>query len=381
MHLPEVLPDETLYSLLARIAIVNGMADHLNVFSKLFGHVRPTSIVNVSKGIGRFCDLTLGVYGSLDTIRSNLTVLPLLQHLNVFPNHAGSHKLVWLDGRKFDHSGNKRHEWRECTECRYEDELTLGFSYWHRSHQLPTTYYCAIHGVPLKRSTILGRRLHDRFWLPHELNAQSDAPDSATIIPDVAMALATIGQDALNDRDVPFHPNVIRDTFYGAIKDRFLLTRGGKIRWKECLSDFYNLGLEECTATIPEALIRQLLVGLDMPKATLAIQYYVLLVYWLFGTWQYFKECCKWVALINYPGDRFARNIDASVYADNYQHLQESFRKICIDFIRTNPTATRADFLNLEYKSFRWLLRNDAVWLDATLPMPLRANAQVDLFS
>lgn len=378
LHLPEKLPDETLYSLLARIAIVNGMEDHLNVFSKLFGQLRPTSIISVSNGMNKFCDLTHGAYGSLDMIRSDLTVFPLLQHLNVDSNTTLRSR-VWLDARKFDHSGNTRHEWRVCSQCRNEEKLAIGFSYWHRSHQLPTTYYCASHGVPLRSYNIIGKQLHDRFWLPLELYSNSDTPDSTTIMPKAAIALAIIGRDALNDRDEPFSADVIRNTFYGSIRDRNLLTRTGKIRWKECLNDFYNLGLGNCNATIPSNLIRQLLEGLDMSKTTLALQNYILLVYWLFGTWQYFKECCKWVATM---GDcRFDSNVNAMASAGEYSYLQESYRKICLDFIQTNPTATRADFLNQQYKSFRWLLRNDAVWLDAILPTPSRVNFQIDLFS
>lgn len=385
LHLPKSLSDETLYSLLARIAAVNGVADHLQFFRELLGQHQQTSIIGFSNGLSELSERTCGIYGSFEMIRSELTIFPVLQHLNVFtyPLFRGrSSKMIWLDGRKFDYSGNTRYEWRECPECRNKDELDLGFSYWRRSHQLPTTYCCATHGAPLRRLVILGRRLHDRFWLPHELDAQSDSAGSDSIDPEVAMALAIIGRDALNDQDQPFHPKVIRDTFYEAIKDRNLLTRVGKIRLKESLSDFNcSMRLEGSGATIPEAMIRQLLFELNISKGTVAIQHYVLFVYWLFGTWKYFKECCKWVASMSYPDNWFDCGNEDPLSTGNMQNLQENNRKICINFILTNPAATRADFLNLEYKCFRWLLRNDPLWLDAILPIPSSANAQINLFS
>lgn len=383
-HLPEVLPDETLYSLLARIAAVNGFADHLKVLEKLFGHKTPSSIVTSSVGMERFCSFTDGVYGTIDTVRFRLTAYPLLSHLNVFPLYEYStnpNLATWLDGSAFDYSGNTRNEWRECPKCCDDDEANLGFSYWRRYHQLPTTYYCLTHGVPLRRSIVHRKRLHDRFWLPHELDAIAVAPDSLKIEPNAAMILATIGRDVLNDSAEPFHPDVIRDAFIGAIKDRNLLTRAGKIRWPDCLRDFYNtVNLVECSTPVPERAIRQLLMGLQTRKASGAIQDYVLLVAWLFGTWQYFRECCRWVETINYPDGRLKCNKGAVNAEKDRIPFLEIHRRVCINYMRNNPTASRSDFLKHEYKSFRWLLHNDSKWLDNHLPLNLNKIENPTLF-
>lgn len=378
LHLPEALPDETLYSLLARITAVNGMDDHLQIFKELFGHRSPTSIIRTSSGIHRFWEVTGGAYGSLDAIRSKLTILPLLRHLSFSGN---PNKVTWLSGSTFDYSGNTRNEWRMCLECRDEDEAVLGFSYWRRSHQLPTSFLCPTHGKPLRRPIILGRKLHDRFWLPHELDVpEAPMPNGLAIKPDVALALARIGMEVLNDGDEPFPAEVIRDTFWGAIEDRFLLTLAGKIRWRECLNDFYDTTKLDEDATISEISIKQLLIGLQELKTSVPIQHYVLLVYWLFGTWQSFKEHCKWVATINSPVSYSCSGAVSNQLPKDLSAMRDDYRRVCINFIRDNLNATRADFLDKEYKCFRWLKRNDSQWLERHLPVPPRSGIQMDLF-
>jgi len=386
LHLPEVFPDETFYSLLARISALNGMSNHLQVFRELFGHPSPTSIVNASGGIDRFCDLTRGAYGTVGTIRCRMTIYPLLAHLNVFPpvdGQANRNLATWLDGSAFDYSGNTRNEWRQCPVCLIDDETYLGVSYWRRSHQLPSTYCCPTHGEPLRRFTLPGKWLHERFWLPHELDAQAAAPDSIRFKPDVSKALATIGNDALNDNSEPFHADVIRNTFYEAIRDRHLLTRTGKIRWPECLDDFNSaMHLVSCNPTIPEWSIRQLLLGLQGSKTDVPIQHYVFLVYWLFGTWKHFKLRCSWVATLHYPsGSLPCRKAATNSAEKEQQSLLDGYRQVCMNYLQHNPTASRSEFLKQEYKCFRWLLRNDSKWLDSHFPMPMKKGSQKDLFN
>jgi hypothetical protein len=111
------------------------------------------------------------------------------------------------------------------------------------------------------------------------------------------------------------------------------------------------------------------------------VQHYVLLVYWLFGTWKSFKERCKWVATINYPtGSHISDAEKSSPSKKDLPALLDENRRICINYMLENINATRAEFLEREYKCFRWLKRNDADWLDRHLPVSSRADVQLDLF-
>jgi hypothetical protein len=377
LHLPEALPDETLYSLLGRIAVVNGMTDHLRVFEKAFGHRRPTSIVRTTTGLSRFCDQTGGAYGELHSLITHFTIAPVHTHLNMFPFDESKPRKrlsAWLHGGVFDYSGNTRNEWRECPRCRSEDEERLGFSYWRRFHQLPTTYHCPIHKELLRSSIIPGAHLHDHFWLPHELSFTSMATE--VVKPSVATALASIGKDALNDFSEPFNWVAIRGSFYSALRDRRLLTRTGKIKLQDCLNDFYGmLTLNEERAAITGWPIRQMLSELQKDMLNTPIQFYLLLVYWLFGTWQHFKECCKWGATFNYSIDSFQTGVKTPTHTpDGNQTLLNHYRRICVDYLYNNPIGTRAEFMKQEYRSFRWLRHNDGEWLDHHLPLSSRNN-------
>ncbi len=60
---PDLWPDETLYSLMARISRINGISD-LEVTRILLGQDHPMSVINCLSNIKHFSVITNGVYGS-----------------------------------------------------------------------------------------------------------------------------------------------------------------------------------------------------------------------------------------------------------------------------------------------------------------------------
>ena len=73
--LPESWPDETLYSLLARIALVNGSTNHVELVRNLLGVKRATSVISASINLSHFCDVTRNMYGSPREVLQNFSVL------------------------------------------------------------------------------------------------------------------------------------------------------------------------------------------------------------------------------------------------------------------------------------------------------------------
>ena len=82
LHFPDALSDETLYSLLARIAVINGLRNHLQILEELFDEAAPTSIVGASGKISRFCESTRYIYGGAKWVREQFTFHPLVTRLN-----------------------------------------------------------------------------------------------------------------------------------------------------------------------------------------------------------------------------------------------------------------------------------------------------------
>lgn len=382
LHLPEALPDEMLYSLLARIAAVNGIRNHLQVFVTLFGQAAPSSIIRISQGLEQFCIATDGAYGSVESVLSRFTVFPLLTHLNVHPRPDGYGRIkqqVWLVGGEFDYMGNMTHDWRECPSCRKEDEARIGFSYWRRSHQLPTTCCCPVHGEELIRKALPGKALHEKFWLPHETD-QNSVLTNPSLTQGVMKALADLGKDALSDQSEPYAAEVVRDTFLEMLQYQGFLTRTGKLKLNDCTKAFTSSINAEQSNLLTDREIRRLLMGLTDSNSHIEPPFYLLVVYWLFGTWQQFKERCNWTATFNFPYGSTSYKCFSKPHVQEQQAALKYYREICIDFMRVNPTGTRAEFLKREYKSFRWLLRNDGKWLSLQLPLSKRVDNQVDLF-
>lgn len=383
LHLPEALPDETLYSLLARIAHVNGCDDHLDIFVMLFGQKRPASIVRTADGLDRFCDATNGVYGTLEKILQKFTHYPLEVHLNVAvskDNLPGSGKSIWLNGGCYDYSGNPSRVWRECPQCRRGDEVKLGFSYWRRSHQLPTSVCCPVHGDILVLKNLPGQMLHERFWLPHEVESYVEN-DDITIHEGAGKALAEIGRDGLQDRSLPHDSAVIMSTFLEMLRQKGCLARSGKLKLKECMESFCastGLGHDKSIWVHEFKRLLRGVIGIDHKMAR---QNYVLLIYWLFGSWQHFKECCKWQSVMD-AGVHYPSGLTGNELAGVGDHnlLVLHHRGICLEFMKSNPDAGRGDFLKGRYKSFRWLLHQDRAWLGKQFPLRVKNNQQADLF-
>lgn len=374
LHLPDALFDETLYSLLGRIAVINGLRNHLQIFEELFDEAAPTSIVGATGKISRFCESTNYLYGGVERVRYQFTLHPVVVRLNASAKvaRAVSKISTRFDGSGFEYAGNVRHEWRECTRCRDRDLEELGFSYWRRAHQLPTTAYCRLHGVPLKKVVLLGSWLHERFWLPHQLVTQRSIVEEK-FDPDTAMALTRLGEDALCDRQKPFRPEIIHDTFYEALHERGLITPAGKIRLVQAAADF-NFTIKVCSETLKNH-IRILLTALEGIGKPVPNQLNLLLVFWLFGTWKHFVERCQWIATINFPGSGW----NQTECADNDEDVlraNDCYRRACLKFIQNNPTASRSVFLRQEYHTFRWLLHNDAAWLEQEFPSGSRCRNQ-----
>ena len=140
--LPESWPDETLYSLLARIALVNGSTNHVELVRNLLGVKRATSVISASINLSHFCDVTRNMYGSPREVLQNFSVLVARARLGELDGstlaeiECGALAPPLVD-MVFGGNGH----WRLCARCAEYDAKTYGIAYWHQAHQLPTSYY------------------------------------------------------------------------------------------------------------------------------------------------------------------------------------------------------------------------------------------------
>ena len=93
----------------------------------------------------------------------------------------------------------------------------------------------------------------------------------------------------------------------------------------------------------------------------------VILIYWLFGTWQHFKKCCVWYAVFNTDSAGF-REIQKPPYQYPIE-VQQKNRNLCFSYMMSTDRPSRLGYCRKFYSSFRWLLNKDRLWFDQMLPI------------
>ena len=90
---------------------------------------------------------------------------------------------------------------RFCVECARDEKRRLGETHWHRTHQLPGTELCEIHGVPLIRTGIrmsVSSRV-DELSMPPSSAARSTAVATTALPLPIAKTIAETNQRVLNN--------------------------------------------------------------------------------------------------------------------------------------------------------------------------------------
>lgn len=387
--LPERWPDETIYSLLARIARVNGI-DHLEAVSLLLGEKNPISVIDCPVNIKHFSEATRGVYGSPQELLFNSTVLPMQVQLGeINPaeileiengvRHPELVRLVFGSG--------KGCRWRLCRECAAQDVKAYGIAYWRRVHQLPTSLFCPEHELILDRFDLHRMQLHEHLILPYEL-ANEMKVNCAQAIPErndrLYLDISILGRDALEDNSVRITSRVIKDVFKDRLNRMGLLNKRGKLSWQDYLCEFGRKFRMEASVSVMMRQSRvstpkQLLFGIADSRSSRPFAR-MLLVYWFFDTWGAFKEQCRWQDILSDDSVCRAQE-EGNKDGHGAAAILQQKRKICLDYKAVHARPTRREFQRESYRTFRWLLHNDRMWLDVELPLPPRDKRQGDFFS
>lgn len=92
----------------------------------------------------------------------------------------------------------------------------------------------------------------------------------------------------------------------------------------------------------------------------------VILVYWLFDSWKYFRICCEWHAVFN--ADNTNASISNQFYLNQTSEIKTKSRDHCESYLLSTDKPNRIEFCRRFYSDFRWLLNYDRVWFDRMLP-------------
>ncbi len=386
------LPDETLASLLARLARLNGYVDYCDLVDRLFLDHKATSFINREISFPALCQAVGNAYGPPQNVIRNLTnfcaqmQLGELDLTELQALESGRLKLRLGDLTFFSTTMLSF-----CRSCVTNDIAQYGFSYWHRPHQLPMTLCCPVHGDSLSRFACQRSRLHQSFPLPGDAVVQANAVLEPTRDTQSAFwsGIAALADNLFADCSVPFDSGKIREVFLDQLRVRGLLTAKGRLRSAEFDAAF-KLFFPHSLAEFDEPSLRflgnpkQLLRGVtDFGQSPPFSR--VILIYWLFGEWIAFKERCDWSSILGEPLASAARQGVSEGFGRDVVNSDESaihlgHRQVCVDYATEHPNPSRLEFLKNYYRSFRWLLHRDRSWLDAQLPVPSKQVVQLGLF-
>lgn len=373
---PIPLPDETLYSLVARVAKINGTTNALALCNALA--LSPSlSVMDCRLDMDALCggnSLPAGVESTL----IDMTSVRVAAHLAEV-ELMSAHRIVGL--AETAQGGLCR--WRICSRCAESDFTQFGVAYWHRQHQLPASLICADHGVVLERFDIGRAKAHERLFLPMDLREYPvlTPPEGLLDQREFWLGVATLGADALNDMAAPYSSQAVLRSFSIAMQHSGLLSRSGLLRKKAVAYSFEQKLPGICRAdALPRADSvagpEPLLYGIKNSRACKPL-IRLLLVYWVFGSWGAFKERCRWEDALRLDGEP-----DSSLAArasPNGRPL-DRHRSVCLEYKAAHVNPVRAAFLKAHQRSHRWLLNNDRQWLDNELPLPLSGKIQLGLF-
>jgi hypothetical protein len=383
---PEPQQDETFYSWLARMARLNAVSNDLAFCDRLTGE-RSTSIMDAPFNLPVLCEKSEGCLESPATVLRQTTAVHVACALGDIEINipeeieAGTRK---LDLTAESLGGMCR--WRFCPDCMRDNIAESGFAWWRRVHQLPTALVCAIHGLPLRRLDVKRHRVHERFILPTDGDGGlvSELPPAVSENPALWKAVARLGMDALNGPQELPSPSAIRNALLAGLHQQGLTTRGGKLRRDAYVAKFrQRIGhinapglLKRLDAEVePQTLVNSLWTGTQRRQPLIRL----LLVHWLFGSWQSYLDRCFWEGVLG--AGRLPDGMTGNEHTA--PPLNESLirhRDVCLEFLARHVGASRSTFWREHPGSLRWLKRHDAEWLNFHFPLNAQRGKQLALF-
>lgn len=363
-HLPVAMPYENLYGVVSRFAKLNGMMDHLQA-TRYFLHSQDISVADTA--LGRHDDSLYEQYYSSNTDNPPLTLEKLRTQLGeVLKTESDlvSARKSTLQNESFGDTAF----WRYCPEC-YEHDVALhGVGYWHLAHQLPTTLICTKHQCNLHEIALKKKYLHDHLWLIND--SLQFRKEFRSPLDEHWSCIAQMGKVALDDAEKPYDSEVIKQTVITALRQRGLVDAKGSLKINVFETSFQTYFGESFIFTLkqrllikkPRYLATELLHGFKGRVLNRLI-----LVYWLFGTWAYFRTCCNWCAVFNtwdvdehFPNQRTLNKAN---------EVKTKSRELCESYLLSTGKPNRIEFCRLFYSNFRWLLNYDREWFDRVLPV------------
>lgn len=307
-YMPEMLPDELLYSLLGWIVTLNALKFPREYLEQLFGtkHVvpcvdLPTHLESLHVRLGSFSPTD-----SAEQLIEKGTIYPYhrpfltlahheaVQHILLHGPGIGLKTLMGRVANRFGASPPLRY----CPACIEEDISLCERPYWRRSHQLPGVTCCTKHHLNLvvhvSPSTLTDKQ---RFVRPPvNLSPSIKRAASGT----QQLRFAELSQSLLEAGLPAQDPMHRRAVYTGRISDLGYLTRSNHIDYnalaaavRRHYSDFTGFPHQDRLLSSPDHPLGWLRALIDRPSRSSHPICHLLLIGYLFGTLDVFKGAMR----------------------------------------------------------------------------------------
>ena len=159
MYLPEIYPDELVYSWLSRYFVYAGYTNHKMLISQLLYSTKNNPSIEFIGHLNEAAEQQITQVYSMDDLILNHTMFP--QYARFMPadkrevalaelkRYCDPHKVFTILPR------NDRELWlKYCPLCVAEDRKKYGETYWHRVHQVRNMLICPTHRCKLVNSEV-----------------------------------------------------------------------------------------------------------------------------------------------------------------------------------------------------------------------------------
>lgn len=175
-YFPSPLPDESLFSRLARYHLLSGHLRSRFTLHELFARNSIVITSHLPSGIGQLAERIAGKRDDrlADSLLSHTMFPYFLPFLSQRQATGATQALVGRDAGSVKGllgvlasrvGGHNR--FRLCDACISEDRLHFGYAYWHRAHQLPGVWICHKHSLPLQSIQLSwSKRVRHELFLP-----------------------------------------------------------------------------------------------------------------------------------------------------------------------------------------------------------------------
>lgn len=241
-----LLPDETLYSWITRIAQAMGLADMSSVREFLFGGAKARFYPDLATGFGAFvkrsgqtrlnvhdialATTTFGYFANFLRGKVSRSFLNRISEVGTYPHNATG----------LAHGTFEVKVLRFCRQCHQQMDEIAGVRWWRRSHQLPTTLRCPDHHCSLQESRVDYAAMRNGLLPPDVGACPADAvclgDTGNAILDEILTSMARFGQIYL-DLHATYGPRRWASFYRKALSDRKMSQYSGQALVQEIDSE------------------------------------------------------------------------------------------------------------------------------------------------